>query len=768
MRASFRFKNWPLRIKMAVLLAIASFLPLATATLLDIQTLRQQLLNKAIILLAARADQLVGNLDAFHRVYRNGVSKLARVPEVIAFCEANPADSDRLKPGLRATLAVPASDAAIRGVAVLDPSGTVKIATEAQLTGLNLSYHSYIQRARRGDIAISDVHLAEPQVNYAPTIAYVAPIRGSDQKMIGLAVFWVRATAFWDIARSSNGLAGSNSFAVLFDHHGIRIGHSYSSAMVFHPGGRLDRGTIDALVAEKRFGTNTRQLLETVKPFPEQFTRARAESLDPGVFRGFAPVNQAWNYGVARRLTTVRWTIFYMVPVQSVIAPISTLVRKKLIFAGEIMLVALVVGTLSAGVLLKPIRSLSNATEMLARGDLAARVAENRGDELGRLGRSFNSMAAQIEERTTGLREGEERFRVLVESVKDYAIFMLDSAGRVATWNDGARATKGYRAEEIIGRSFACFYTPEDIAADKPARELEQARERGHYEDEGWRVRKDSSRFWADVVITALFGTDGELRGFTKLTRNITERRQAEEKMRELNTSLQQHAAQLEVSNKELEAFSYSVAHDLRSPLRAIDGFSLALSEDYGTNLDKRAKSYLERIRASAQRMGQLIDDLLQLSRVTRSEMRREEVDLSALAKDILTKFQQQEPQRVVECVIPDGVVGEGDPQLLHLALENLLGNAWKFTGKTPQATIELGVERQNGRTIYFVRDNGAGFNMAYANKLFGPFQRLHAAGEFSGTGAGLTIVQRIIQRHSGKVWARGAEGKGAKFSFTL
>jgi PAS domain S-box-containing protein len=261
-------------------------------------------------------------------------------------------------------------------------------------------------------------------------------------------------------------------------------------------------------------------------------------------------------------------------------------------------------------------------------------------------------MAAQIEERTAGLRESEERFRILIEGVGDYAIFMLDPEGRVASWNDGARAIKGYRAEEIIGCSFDCFYPPEDIAAGKPVRELQQAREKGRCEDEGWRVRKDGSRFWADVAITALYGADGELRGFSKITRDITDRMQAQEKMRELNTSLQQHAAQLEVSNKELEAFSYSVAHDLRAPLRGVDGFSLALLEDYAANLDERAKSYLERIRAAAQRMGQLIDDLLNLSRVTRSEMHQEEVDLSAMAKNILASFQQQEPQRVVECVI--------------------------------------------------------------------------------------------------------------------
>jgi PAS domain S-box-containing protein len=371
----------------------------------------------------------------------------------------------------------------------------------------------------------------------------------------------------------------------------------------------------------------------------------------------------------------------------------------------------------------------------------------------------------QVEEE---LRTSEEHFRTLVEGVKDYAIFMLDRDGRVASWNHGAQAINGYSAEEIIGHHFSCFYPSEDIAAAMPAVSLEQARSKGRYECQGWRVRKDGSRFWSDVVIAALYGTDGKLRGFAKVTRDITERRQAEEAVRELNENLERHAAQLEVSNKELEAFSYSVAHDLRAPLRALDGFSLALLEDYSERLDESARSYLGRIRSASQRMGQLIDDLLNLSHITRSEMRHEVVDLSALAKDILASFRQHEPERAVECLVPDGVQGEGDPRLLQMVLENLLSNAWKFTSKTPHATIELGMERNNGATVYFVRDNGAGFDMAYVGKLFGPFQRLHAADQFSGTGAGLTIVQRIIQRHGGHVWARGAEGKGAQFSFTL
>ncbi|MGH7823284.1 MAG: sensor histidine kinase, partial [Candidatus Binatia bacterium] len=227
-------------------------------------------------------------------------------------------------------------------------------------------------------------------------------------------------------------------------------------------------------------------------------------------------------------------------------------------------------------------------------------------------------------------------------------------------------------------------------------------------------------------------------------------------------------AAQLEAANKELEAFSYSVSHDLRAPLRSIDGFSQALLEDYGDRFDSQAKSYLERVRAATRRMAQLIDDLLNLSRVARSEIRREPVDLSAMVQTVLVELQRREPDRQVECLVPPGMVAEGDARLLRLVLENLLANAWKFTSKKPHARIELGMTKQNGRPAYFVRDNGAGFDMAYASKLFGAFQRLHGAGDFPGTGVGLATVQRIVHRHGGRVWAEAAEGEGATFWFVL
>ncbi|MFB3924126.1 MAG: PAS domain-containing protein [Terriglobia bacterium] len=250
--------------------------------------------------------------------------------------------------------------------------------------------------------------------------------------------------------------------------------------------------------------------------------------------------------------------------------------------------------------------------------------------------------------------------------------------------------------------------------------------------------------------------------------RDVTENRQREDEIRALNAELERALAQATNFNKELEAFSYSVSHDLRAPLRAIDGFSLALLEDYEQQLDEQGKDFLRRVRAASQRMGQLIDDMLALSRVTRREIRRERVDLSALAQSIGDDLRQRDPHRRVKLDVAGGAAAEGDPQLLRQVLENLLSNAWKFTGKKELARIQFGTAENGGKTLFFVRDNGAGFDMSYADKLFGVFQRLHSVTDFEGTGVGLATVKRIIHRHGGRVWAEAEVGGGATFYFTL
>jgi PAS domain S-box-containing protein len=223
-----------------------------------------------------------------------------------------------------------------------------------------------------------------------------------------------------------------------------------------------------------------------------------------------------------------------------------------------------------------------------------------------------------------------------------------------------------------------------------------------------------------------------------------------------------------EAANRELEAFSYSVAHDLRSPLRGVDGFAQALLEDYADKLDETGLRHLERIRAAAQRMANLIDDLLNLSRVTRAELNPESVDLTRVARNALANAQRIGPERTIETSIQEGMQAQGDPRLLAIVFDNLLGNALKFTSKTPRPRIEVGTRDENGERVYFVRDNGAGFDSAFRDKLFGVFSRLHSVSDFPGTGIGLATVLRIIERHGGRVWAEGEVGKGATFFFTL
>jgi signal transduction histidine kinase len=248
----------------------------------------------------------------------------------------------------------------------------------------------------------------------------------------------------------------------------------------------------------------------------------------------------------------------------------------------------------------------------------------------------------------------------------------------------------------------------------------------------------------------------------------VIERKKAEEQLEATAMDLKRKTELLEMANKELEAFSYSVSHDLRAPLRSIDGFCKAFMEDYSATLDEQGRNYLCRVCAACQQMAQLIEDMLMLSRINRSEMRHTQVDLSVLAKSIADELMQNEPQRRTEFVIAPSITANGDGQLLSIMLHNLLENAWKFTGKHPSARIEFGITKKEESTVCFVADDGAGFDMKYADKLFGAFQRLHTTEEFEGTGIGLAIVQRIVSRHGGKVWAQGETEKGAAFYFTL
>jgi PAS domain S-box-containing protein len=361
-----------------------------------------------------------------------------------------------------------------------------------------------------------------------------------------------------------------------------------------------------------------------------------------------------------------------------------------------------------------------------------------------------------------GKREADEqriRLAAIVESSGD-AIIATDLKGRVRSWNRGAERLFGHDSREIVGQPISVLLPPGE---HEDALALTERLSRGEPMDpiEIVRRRKDDSLVDLSATCSPIVESDGTLTGISVVARDISERKRADAEIRRAREAA-------ESANRELEAFSYSVAHDLRAPLRRIDGFNVALLEDFDHVLDDVGRDYLRRVQESVQEMRRLIDGLLELARLTRVGLHSQHIDLSELARVTAQRLREIEPDRSVEFVIRDGFTAEGDRALLGAAMQNLLGNAWKFTRQKRDARIEFGSDLEHGENVYFVRDNGAGFDMRQAARLFGVFQRFHSQREFEGTGVGLATVQRIVQRHGGRIWAEAKVGEGACFHFTL
>lgn len=354
-------------------------------------------------------------------------------------------------------------------------------------------------------------------------------------------------------------------------------------------------------------------------------------------------------------------------------------------------------------------------------------------------------------------------------------VITMDPEGRVLFMNPAAEELLGWTEAELKGKTgHPLIHFQHEDGSPYPESEcairLAMQSRRTVRQEPDFYTSKEGQIIPVEYSIAAIV-LRGELAGGVLTFRDISARRRNEAEIRTLNDELEQRVlertAELEASNKELESFAYSVSHDLRAPLRAIDGFSQILVSAHRDKLDDQGRDYLDRISNASQRMGQLIDGLLNLSRITRTEMRHEAVDLSAMVRAIAAELTASEPARNVAFEIEPGLVARGDARLLRSAIDNLVRNAWKFTSKQPQGRIEFG-RMQHGGTVYFVRDDGVGFDMEYADKLFGAFQRLHRVTDFEGTGIGLATVQRIIRRHGGRIWAEGVVDKGATFYFTL
>ena len=386
----------------------------------------------------------------------------------------------------------------------------------------------------------------------------------------------------------------------------------------------------------------------------------------------------------------------------------------------------------------------------------------------------YRGVSSDITERTAAahnLRESEHRFSNLLGSVQLVSL-MADHEARITYCNDYLLNLTGWRREEIIGRNMFDVFIPPDVGdiTGLYASLLADLPETRHRENEIM-TRTGERRLirWNNSVLRS---GSGEVIGTASIGEDITESQRAKEEILRLNADLEhrvaERTAELEAANRELEAFDYSVAHDLRAPIRHIEGFSSILLEDYAEKLDERGREYLTKVQGAGKKMDTLVADLLALSLVSRCQLNRSDVDVSAQVRLVFATLQEAEPERDIEYVIGPGINVNADIGLLRIVLENLIGNAWKFTAKQPGAKIEFGCARPENVPTFFVRDNGAGFDAGYADRLFAPFQRLHAQSDFKGTGIGLATVSRIITRHGGKVWAEGIVNHGATFHFTL
>ena len=428
----------------------------------------------------------------------------------------------------------------------------------------------------------------------------------------------------------------------------------------------------------------------------------------------------------------------------------------------------------------RPLRRLADASLRFADGEYSARTGYRADDEIGQVSEAFDHMAEQTQEHIQviaadlkEIRQQQETLEKLSKAVENSpaSVVITDPKGIIEYVNDTFTRVTGYAYEEAVGQ------TPRMLQSGRTSpdtyRELWQTiLSGGVWHGELMNRRKNGELFWENTYISSTRNERGEISHFISVKEDITLRKRAEQDLLYLNINLEkrigERTRQLENAYMEQEAFSYSVSHDLRAPLRSIHGFAHAMAEDCAGCSRTESLGHLQRVQDASIRMGQIIDDLLSLGEVSKADLNASEVNMSEMAREVLEGLARHEPGRKVEFEIAGDVVVRGDKRLLRIALENLLGNAWKYTAKQEAARIVFGADVEEGKQVIYVRDNGAGFNMAYADKLFKPFQRMHSPSEFKGSGIGLAIVHRIITRHEGDIWAHSEKNGGATFSFSL
>jgi len=636
---------------------------------------------------------------------------------------------------------------------------------QIKLSHQNLAFTDWYKKLMStGKTVISDLHISP--ATQRPTVVIATPVRNSTGKIIGIWTGALKLQQFSELGRSEFEKKRPVHYGYITDSRGLIIAHQANLRYV-----------------------EEQTDFSSVPPVRATLSGQR------GATQFIDPIEREEKLGAYLPLSGSGWAVVYVVPTTIAFAPMNELARNIILTAAGLAALLGFVSLIIVRQIVRPLGQLTAAAATIGSGNFTQRIELRTDDEIGKLSEEFNRMATALSNKETQLREyttqletsnkeleteiaerkrteetlrqSEEKYRTLVTNIPDIT-WTTDSEGNTTFISPSVVNVYGYTSEDIyadhelwLGRIH-----PDEI--DRVMKAFQALFTENKKFDIEYRVqRKDGFWVWLHDRSMNTYEKEGK-RYADGVFSDITERKRAEEEINKLNEELKRNIVQLEAANKELEAFSYSVSHDLRAPLRAIDGFSRVMLEDYTDKLDDEGKRYLNIIGSNTKKMGQLIDDLLVFSRLGRQEIRVSEMDMGKLAKAVSEELKLAVPERKVGFNINKLPPSHGDQAMIRQVFVNLLSNAVKFTRPKERAVIEVDGRSEGNENICYVKDNGVGFDMQYVNKLFGVFQRLHSSEEFEGTGVGLAIVQRIIHRHGGRVWAEGKVNGGATFYFTL
>lgn len=813
----WRFRNWPLRIKMVVLLVCASVLPLVLLTVLDARETRTTIYDEAAQVMSTRADDLAQEIDVFNFGYQRAARKLANAPEVRAYFLA--VANARATAGVAAKALMQSqieADPESRAIGLVEVSSHVALSTDDREIGIDLSGATFMTEALANRTGVANVFVPGNSTTGDAEIAYGAPVHGPDGRVIGVAALWVRARALWNVAHALSGFEGGNNVAIIYDEDGVRIAHTGRSELLFHPAGPIDPQRMALMVQRRVFGANTQQLLQSVRPYAAQFERARAVDPDTRPFFGYAQYSGNTNYGVARRLKTVRWTVFAMTSAQRLDQAVARAVNERLIIASAMLLVALTLGGLFAASFLRPMRALSTATAALRSGKLTARVQLRRADEIGRLGASFDAMAEQIEsqshslrasndqleERVTArtaellqttrrlerevvdrrraeaaLRESEESLATTLDSIGD-AVIATDLNGKVVRMNPVAEALTGWRFEDAMGQPLDVVFdiVDEDSRARVPnpvERVLRHGVVVGLANHTALRARDGLERPIADSG-APIRDAEGRVRGVVLVFRDQSEERRME--------ATRLKSVQLELQNREIQEanrlkseFLANMSHELRTPLNAIIGFTELIYDGHVPTDAPQYQEFLHDILVSSRHLLQLINDVLDLSKVEAGKLlfHPQSVNLGELLQEVLGILRTSAANKSIDIqsVVDPAVAGAVlDPGRFKQVLYNYLSNALKFTPDRGRIEVRINAEADPTWFRLEVEDTGVGIRSEDLSQLFVEFQQLESGGvrRSAGTGLGLALTRRLVEAQGGSVGASSVVGRGSVFFAVL